>query len=176
MFYKKASVAKKVEHSLSIAAKNSSDTAILSIGFNGEKGLLANFDETYFVGSFSTDSSGNLDKTLLNISLKQAFLDKVNGAVRFDIAQSLTDAQKQQARANIGASGSDTGATSVEVTGSGNAVTGASYSSSTRKLTLTKGTTFQEKLTAGTNITITNNTISAKDTTYTFTPSNPTLA
>lgn len=36
----------------------------------------------------------------------------------------------------------DTGATSVEVTGSGNAVTTASYSASTRKLTLTKGTTF----------------------------------
>lgn len=36
----------------------------------------------------------------------------------------------------------DTGATSVEITGSGNAVTGASYSSSTRKLTLTKGATF----------------------------------
>ena len=36
----------------------------------------------------------------------------------------------------------DTGATSVETTGSGNAVTSASYSASTRKLTLTKGTTF----------------------------------
>jgi hypothetical protein len=36
----------------------------------------------------------------------------------------------------------DTGATSVEVTGSGNAVTGASYSASTRKLSLTKGATF----------------------------------
>ena len=36
----------------------------------------------------------------------------------------------------------DTGATSVEVTGAGNAVTTASYDASTRKLTLTKGTTF----------------------------------
>ena len=36
----------------------------------------------------------------------------------------------------------DSGATSVEVTGTGNAVTTASYSSSTRKLTLTKGATF----------------------------------
>lgn len=36
----------------------------------------------------------------------------------------------------------DTGATSVEVTGDGNAVTGASYSAATRKMTLTKGTTF----------------------------------
>lgn len=62
--------------------------------------------------------------------------------MRFDVAQSLTDAQKAQARANIGAIGSDTGATSVEVTGSGNAVTTASYDASNRKLTLTKGTTF----------------------------------
>ena len=36
----------------------------------------------------------------------------------------------------------DTGATSVEVTGSGNAVTGASYNAGTRKLSLTKGTAF----------------------------------
>ena len=35
----------------------------------------------------------------------------------------------------------DTGATSVEVTGSGNVVTTATYSASTRKLTLTKGAT-----------------------------------
>lgn len=37
----------------------------------------------------------------------------------------------------------DTGATSIEATGSGNAVTGASYDSATRKITLTKGEIFQ---------------------------------
>lgn len=37
---------------------------------------------------------------------------------------------------------SDTGATSITVSGSGNAVTTASYDASTRKITLTKGTTF----------------------------------
>lgn len=36
----------------------------------------------------------------------------------------------------------DTGMTSVEVTGEGNAITGATYNASTRKLTLTKGETF----------------------------------
>lgn len=36
----------------------------------------------------------------------------------------------------------DTGATSIETTGSGNAVTSASYSATNRKITLTKGTTF----------------------------------
>lgn len=36
----------------------------------------------------------------------------------------------------------DTGATSIEVTGTGNAVTTATYDAATRKITLTKGTTF----------------------------------
>lgn len=36
----------------------------------------------------------------------------------------------------------DTGATSIEVTGNGNAVTAATYNDSTRKLTLTRETTF----------------------------------
>lgn len=39
----------------------------------------------------------------------------------------------------------DTGATSVEVVGEGNAVTAASYDAATRKLTLTKGVTFATK-------------------------------
>ena len=151
------------------------------------------------------------------------YLKAGSGAVRFDIVQSLTNEQKAQARTNIGASGSDTGATSVETTGSGNAFTAASYNASTRKITFTKGTTFLtahqaiktlktdnaaaqspssgeaiagsgtinlhkvsktgsyndllNKLTAGSNITISKeNIISAKDTTYTFTPDNPTLA
>ena len=42
-------------------------------------------------------------------------------------------------------SSTDTGATSVEVTGSGNAVSGASYDASTRKITLTKGVTAPTK-------------------------------
>lgn len=48
----------------------------------------------------------------------------------------------------------DTGATSVAVSGSGNAVTTASYDASSRKLTLTKGTTFLTNVTAsaGSNI------------------------
>lgn len=80
--------------------------------------------------------------------------------VRYDTnAQGLTNTQKSNARTNIGAgtsnfSGSyndltdkptiptDTGATSIETSGSGNAVTTASYSANTRKITLTKGSTF----------------------------------
>lgn len=69
----------------------------------------------------------------------------------------------------IASSYTDTGVTSVSVTGGGNAVTSASISG--RALTLTKGATFltshqdisgkQDKLTAGNHITISNNTISA---------------
>ena len=43
---------------------------------------------------------------------------------------------------NVPWSDTDTGATSVEITGSGNAITSASYDSATRKLTLTKGATY----------------------------------
>lgn len=63
-------------------------------------------------------------------------------------------------------SATDTGMTSVATSGSGNVVSGASYDASARKLTLAKGFTAQEKLTAGTNITISGTTISATDTTY----------
>ena len=51
---------------------------------------------------------------------------------------------KDQDGNNIGSSitTQDTGATSIETTGAGNAVTSASYNASTRKVTLTKGETF----------------------------------
>ena len=51
-------------------------------------------------------------------------------------------ATKDDGTVTISSSYSDTGATSVETTGTGNAVTTASYDSSTRKITLTKGNTF----------------------------------
>lgn len=54
----------------------------------------------------------------------------------------------------------DTGMTSVEVTGAGNAVTGASYNASTRKLSLTKNTTFASNTLASTT---TNGLMSAAD-------------
>ena len=73
----------------------------------------------------------------------------------------------------------DTGATSVEVTGTGNAITAASYDSASRKLTLTKGATYNNyslpKATSavlggvkvGDNITISDGTISLTKTNIT---------
>lgn len=67
----------------------------------------------------------------------QADLDKVEGLANVkSIGSNLSLSSGGELSAN------DTGATSVEVTGSGNAVTSASYSASTRKISLSKGTTF----------------------------------
>lgn len=54
------------------------------------------------------------------------------------IAEGITISQSQISDLNI----EDTGATSVEITGPGNAVTAAAYDADTRKITLTKGSTF----------------------------------
>ena len=60
---------------------------------------------------------------------------------------------------DIPAQDTDTGATSVEVTGTGNAITTASYDAASRKLTLTKGSTFSNNqgtitgVTAGSGLT-----------------------
>lgn len=141
--YLNADYAKRLKSAFHVAANNQDDSDTLVISFDGTTSLMLGFDSDYFAGTWTTDDiTGELDKSLLGIRLKKTLTDKINGALRFDVAQSLTDAQKAQARANIGAIGSDTGATSVEVTGSGNAVTTASYDASNRKLTLTKGTTF----------------------------------
>ena len=52
--------------------------------------------------------------------MKQSIKDILNGALRFDIAQSLTDDQKVQARANIGA-----GTSNLTLAGNGSATTAA---------------------------------------------------
>lgn len=52
--------------------------------------------------------------------MKQSIKDILNGALRFDIAQSLTDDQKAQARANIGA-----GTSNLTLAGNGSATTAA---------------------------------------------------
>ena len=137
--------------------------------------------DTYYIHTGSTTSAyikGRMyycDGTNLK---KVVIVDEVNdGKLTITVnGTAHTFTANQSGNTSFSITDTDTGATSVEVTGTGNAVTTASYDASTRKITLTKGTTFQEKLTAGSNITINGNTISAKDTTYTFTANNPTLA
>lgn len=101
--YLNAKYVKQFEHALTVAAKgeNNSDT---NLSFNGTADSELAFNSDHFIGSSST----NNNKTFLSIQLKKTLTDKINGALRFDIAQSLTNEQKAQARANIGASGSDT--------------------------------------------------------------------
>lgn len=119
-----------------------------------KKGLLANLPETYAEGTFyvTTDE-------------RAIYLD-VDGSTRIRIGDFQEFATLQALQANTNPSttalyyitGSnvlakwngtsyvrinlDTGATSIEVVGSGNAVTAASYDAGTRKLTLTMGETF----------------------------------
>lgn len=119
-----------------------------------KKGLLANLPEGYTEGTFyvTTDE-------------RAIYLD-VDGSTRIRIGDFQEFATLQALQANTNPSTTalyyitdlnvlakwngtsyvkinlDTGATSVEVVGSGNAVTEASYDEASRKLTLTMGTTF----------------------------------
>lgn len=119
-----------------------------------KKGLLANLPSTYAEGTFyvTTDE-------------RALYLDVSNSArVRLGDFQEFATLTALQANTNPSTTALyyvtelnvlakwngtgyvqinlDTGATSVEVTGAGNAVTAASYDAATRKLTLTMGTTF----------------------------------
>ena len=118
-----------------------------------KKGLLANLPKTYTEGTFyvTTDE-------------RAIYLD-VDGSTRVRIGDFQEFATLQALQANTNPSTTalyyitdlnvlakwngtsyvqinlDTGATSIEVVGDGNAVTAASYDPSTRKITLTKGAT-----------------------------------
>lgn len=119
-----------------------------------KKGLLANLPGTYTEGTFyvTTDE-------------RALYLD-IDGSTRVRIGDFQEFATLQALQANTNPSTTalyyitdlnvlakwngtsyvqinlDTGATSIEVVGSGNAVTAASYDADTRKLTLTMGETF----------------------------------
>ena len=119
-----------------------------------KRGLLANLPKTYTEGTFyvTTDE-------------RALYLD-IDGSTRVRIGDFQEFATLQALQANTNPSETalyyitdlnvlakwngdsyvqinlDTGATSIEVGGSGNAVTAASYDAASRKLTLTKGVTF----------------------------------
>lgn len=101
--------------------------------------------DTYYIHTGSTTSAytkGRMyycDGTNLK---KVVIVDEVNDGKLTITVNGTAHTFTANQSGNTSFSITDTGATSVEVTGDGNAVTTASYNASTRKLTLTKGTTF----------------------------------
>lgn len=96
---------------------------------------------------YSSDFKTYFGKTG-NSSLNADGSITINGKAVLTAHQDISGKQdKLTAGANITISGktisaTDTGAVGIDVVGGGNAVTGASYSASTRLITLTKGATF----------------------------------
>lgn len=113
--------------------KTSSGTEEVQLPISSINGLQAKLDTFVTADKIPTVNNGTLTITL-NGTSKGTFTANQSG----NSTIALTD----------------TGATSVTVSGSGNAVTSASYNSSTRQVTLTKGTTFVSNVTAkaGANI------------------------
>lgn len=126
-----------------------------------KKGLLANLPTTYSEGTFyvttderamylDVDSStrirlgdfqefATLDALKANVNPSTTalyYVDDINCLAKWNGTEYV--------QINL-----DTGATSVEVVGTGNAVTAASYNAATRKLTLTKGETFATRAYVG---------------------------
>lgn len=119
-----------------------------------KKGLLANLPAAYAEGTFYVTT----DERAIYLDVSDSARVRIGDFQEFDTLAAL------QANANPSTSALyyvtelnclakyngtgytqinlDTGATSVEVTGSGNAVTAASYDAATRKLTLTLGGTY----------------------------------
>ena len=107
--------------------------------------------DTYYIHTGSTTSAytkgrmyycdgTNLKKVVIVDELPPA---PNNGKLTITVnGTAHTFTANQAGDTNFSITDNDTGATSVEVTGAGNAVTAASYNASTRKLTLTKGATF----------------------------------
>ena len=119
-----------------------------------KKGLLAQLPSTYAEGTFyvttderalylDIDSSNRIRISDFQIVDNIAVL----GSIETPNESTLYYAEEENTLAKYNGDSwnyinPDTGATSIEVTGSGNAVTAATYDSDSRKITLTKGTTF----------------------------------
>ena len=119
-----------------------------------KKGLLANLPVTYAEGTFYVTT----DERAIYLDVSDSaririgdFQEVANVAALSSIQKPSTTALYYATAENILAKydGSewvqinpDTGATSIEVTGDGNAVTVAAYDAGSRKITLTKGATY----------------------------------
>ena len=123
-----------------------------------KKGLLANLPASYAAGTFyvTTDEKAMYldidDSTRIRLGDFQEFatLDALkanaNPSTTALYYVSELNAMAKWTGTEYKQINVDTGATSIEVVGEGNAVTAASYDATTRKLTLTMGETFATKL------------------------------
>lgn len=119
-----------------------------------KKGLLENLPQTYSEGTFYVTT----DEHALYLDVDSSTRVRIGDFQEFDNLEALQQNTNPSTTAlyyvkdlNVLAKWNgkayvqinlDTGATSVEVVGSGNAVTAATYDAGTRKMTLTMGTTF----------------------------------
>lgn len=122
-----------------------------------KKGLLANLPTTYTEGAFYVTT----DERAMYLDVDSSTRVRIGDFQEFATVEALQANQNPSTTAlyyisslNVLAKWNgtqyvqinlDTGATSVEVVGDGNAVTSASYDPATRKLTLTRGGTFATK-------------------------------
>ena len=119
-----------------------------------KKGLSTNLPEQFSAGSFYVTTDEGAMYLDLDASTRLRFSDFQPFANLTELQQNPNPQEKvlyyiedlnclarwngtQYIQINV-----DTGATSIEVVGSGNAVTSASYDDTSRKITLTKGSTF----------------------------------
>lgn len=126
-----------------------------------KKGLLANLPSTYAEGTFYVTT----DERAIYLDIDGANRIRLGDFQEFQTLDALKANANPSSTALYYISGLnvlakwngseyiqinlDTGATSFEVTGSGNAVTAVSYDPATRKLTLTKGETFATRAYVG---------------------------
>ena len=122
-----------------------------------KKGLLANLPSTYAEGTFYVTT----DERAIYLDVDSSTRIRLGDFQEFASLEALQANTNPSTTALYYISGlnilakwngteyvqinKDTGATSFEVTGDGNAVTGVSYDATTRKLTLTKGATYMKE-------------------------------
>ena len=129
---------------------------------NEEKQRLATIAGDYLTSEDKTEIDAKLDVAYTHAENKgnqySSGLYKITTNAEGHVTSAVAVEKADITALGIPAQDTDTGATSVEVTGAGNAITTASYDETNRKLTLTKGATYTNNqgtitgVTAGTSL------------------------